>query len=544
MPTIETTLPSATELTGRSIIGFSRGKSGGAAFRAFDPQTGKTAEPEFTSASLDEVDQAVELAVAAAPEWAKAPGKIRAEFLRAIAAGLEKIADAIIDRAQLETGLPQGRFKSELARTCGQMRLFAEVVEEGSWVAARIDHAEPKRAPQPKPDIRSMLIPLGPVVVFGASNFPLAFSVGGGDTVSAWASGNPVIVKAHPAHPGTGELVGRVVADTVRSLRLPEGLFSLLFDSGVAVGQALVKHPDVKAVGFTGSLAGGRALMDLAASRPEPIPVFAEMGSTNPVFVLPGALKERGGQIAAGLYGSITLGGGQFCTKPGIVFLPQSDASQDLARDVEKRVSEAAPFTLLTSGIHKAFVRGLDERKKSAANLRVTAGNGSKVDGYRVNPAVIQTDVATFLSELELSEELFGPATLLVSHSNKSQALEAAAKLKGHLTATVHGTEQDFAEYADLISLLQTKVGRLVFNGYPTGVEVSHAMVHGGPYPATSDGRSTSVGTQAILRFARPVCFQDCPDVLLPQELKDANPLHIWRMVDGEMTRDSTTRPV
>jgi NADP-dependent aldehyde dehydrogenase len=544
MPAIDTTQHSATELTGRSIIGFSRGKQGGPGFRAFDPQTGKTCEPEFTSATVEEVDRAVELAVAAAPEWAKASGKVRAEFLRAVASGLEKIADSIIERAQLETGLPHGRFKSELARTCGQMRLFADVVEEGSWVMARIDRADPKRAPQPKPDIRSMLIPLGPVVVFGASNFPLAFSVGGGDTVSAWASGNPVIVKAHPAHPGTGELVGRVIADTVRSLGLPEGLFSLLFDSGVTVGQALVKHSEVKGVGFTGSLAGGRALMDLAAARPEPIPVFAEMGSTNPVFILPGALKERGGQIAAGLYGSITLGGGQFCTKPGIVFLPQGEASQDLAREVEKRVSEASPFTLLTSGIHKAFVRGLDERKKSAANLRVTAGNGDQVDGYRANPAVIQTDVETFLSELELSEELFGPATLLVSHSNKDQALEAAAKLKGHLTATVHGTEQDFTEYADLIAILQTKVGRLVFNGYPTGVEVSHAMVHGGPYPATSDGRSTSVGTLAILRFCRPVCFQDCPNELLPLELRDENPLQIWRMVDSHMTQETVVGPM
>src|SRR5579885_1300061 len=328
MPSTENLQQTGVELTGRSIIGFSSGKPGGIGFRAFDPQTGKPCEPEFTSASLEEVDRAVELAIAAAPDWARASGKIRAEFLRAIASGLEKVADAIIERAQLETGLPPGRFKSELARTCGQMRLFAEVVEEGSWVSARIDHADPKRAPQPKPDIRSMLIPLGPVVVFGASNFPLAFSVGGGDAVSAWAAGNPVIVKAHPAHPGTGELVGRVISDTVRSLGLPEGLFSLLFDSGVAVGQALVKHPKVKAVGFTGSLAGGRALMDLAAARPEPIPVFAEMGSTNPVFILPSALKERGGQIAAGLYGSITLGGGQFCTKPGIVFLPQGHASQ------------------------------------------------------------------------------------------------------------------------------------------------------------------------------------------------------------------------
>ncbi len=543
MPTMETTQRSATELTGRSIIGFSSGNSGGATFRAFDPQTGKPCEPEFTSASVNEVNRAVELAVAAAPQWASSSREVRAEFLRAVAAGLEKIASTVIERAKLETGLPEGRFKSELARTCGQMRLFADVVQEGSWVSARIDRADPKRT-LPKPDIRSMLIPLGPVAIFGASNFPLAFSVGGGDSVSAWAAGNPVIVKAHPAHPGTGELVGRVISDAVRSLGLPEGLFSLLFDSGIAVGQALVKHPDVKAVGFTGSLAGGRALMDLAAARPEPIPVFAEMGSINPVFILPRALQERGEHIVAGLYGSFTLGGGQFCTKPGVVFVPKTGASEELARKLGERVAEASPFTLLTAGIRTAFVHGRDERK-STGNLRITVGkNGDPDDGsYRVNPVVMETNAETFLANVELSEELFGPATLLVSHSNKAQVLEAASKLKGHLTATVHGTEEDFSEFADLISVLQTKVGRLVFNGYPTGVEVSHAMVHGGPYPATSDGRSTSVGTQAILRFCRPVCFQDCPNEFLPAELKDENPFRIWRMIDGEMTRDAVARP-
>jgi 2,5-dioxopentanoate dehydrogenase len=525
------------------MVGFSMGQHGGSTFRAFDPQTGSPLEPAFISTSREEVDRAVELAAIAAPVWGRAPGTERAEFLRAVASSIERIAEPVIERAHVETALPIGRLKNELARTCQQLRLFAEVVVEGSWVWARIDRADPNRTPVRKPDLRSMLRPLGPVVVFGASNFPLAFSVAGGDSASAWASGNPVVVKAHSAHPGTSELVGRAISDVVRSRRLPEGLFSLLFDSGISVGQALVKHPQVKAVGFTGSLGGGRALMDLAASRPEPIPVFAEMGSINPVFILPGALERRADEIVSELYRSFTLGAGQFCTKPGVVFLPHGRATESLIEKLEDQVSIAAPFTLLTAEIRNRFLRGREERKADPGLRTVVARNGDAVDGsYRAGPVLIETDIPTFLSKVELSEELFGPATLLVSHSNKAQLLEAASKLKGHLTATVHGTEEDLREFADVIEILETKVGRLIFNGYPTGLEVGHATVHGGPYPATSDGRSTSVGSQAIFRFARPLCFQDCPDELLPPELKDANPLGIWRMADGEMTREAITR--
>jgi 2,5-dioxopentanoate dehydrogenase len=531
--------PSAATLTGKSLIGFSMGECGGAAFRAFDPQTGRAAGPEFISASGEEVDRAVELAVAAASKWADASGRVRAEFLRATASGLENRIDAIAARAHVETALPMGRLTGEMARTCAQIRLFANVVEEGSWVMARIDRGDRLRTPAPKPDIRSMLRPLGPVVVFGASNFPLAFSVAGGDTVSAWAAGNPVIVKAHPAHPGTSELVGQIILDVVRSLGLPEGLFSLLFDSGTSIGRTLVKHPQVKAVGFTGSLAGGRALMDLAASRPEPIPVFAEMGSINPVFILPRALESRGEQIVAGLYASFTLGGGQFCTKPGVIFLPQLSGSENFVRRLEEQVLKAPPFTLLTVGIRDAFLRGRDEREGELAVRTIVSSKGDAADeSCRVGPVLMHTDIATFLSRTQLSEELFGPATLLVSHSNKKQMLEAASKLKGHLTATVHGIEEDLVEFAELISILETKVGRLVFNGYPTGVELGYAMVHGGPYPASSDGRSTSVGSEAILRFCRPVCFQDCPNEVLPQQLRDENPLGIWRMIDGQLTRE------
>jgi len=530
-------------LTGRSIIGFACGKGNGTLFHAFDPQTGHACGPAFTSADAEDIDQAVELAATAAPKWAKVSGTARAEFLRAIASRLATIAQPLIERAHLETALPEARLESELARTCHQLRLFADAVQEGSWVMGRIDRGDPKRTPTAKPDVRSMLRPLGPVVVFGASNFPLAFSVAGGDSVSAWASGNPVIVKAHPAHPGTSELVGQAISECVHSYGLPEGLFSLLFDVDITVGQTLVKHPSVKAVGFTGSHAGGRAVMDLAASRPEPIPVFAEMGSVNPMFILPRALEARGEQIVSGIYASFTLGAGQFCTKPGLVFIPEGNASENLMRHLETLVSAAAPFSLLTAGIRNAFVRACDDRRLRA-DLRTVIGDrdDQSHDSLGVGAALMKTDVKTFLSRPELSEEMFGPATLLVTHSDKAQLVEIASMLKGHLTATVHGTEQDFQEFVELIQILETKVGRLVFNGYPTGVEVCHAMVHGGPYPASSDGRSTSVGTQAIFRFSRAVCFQDCPDQLLPPELRNENPLGIWRMVDGAMTREAITR--
>jgi alpha-ketoglutaric semialdehyde dehydrogenase len=528
------------EIAGKSIVGFGSSGQGGSAFTAFNPQTGGPLEPSFYSATQADVDQAVELADRAAVVWRFSSGAVRGNFLRSVAAKLESVAEPTIQRAHLETALPLPRLQGELARTCTQLRMFAGVVEEGSWVMARIDRADPKRLPAAKPDVRSLLRPLGPVAVFGASNFPLAFSVAGGDSASAWAAGNPIIVKAHPAHPGTSELTGHAISESVRACGLPEGMFSLLFDSGIASGQALVRHPAVRAVGFTGSHAGGRALMDLAAARRDPIPVFAEMGSLNPVFILPRALAERGEQIAAGLYGSVTLGGGQFCTKPGLVFLPQGEPADGLLERLLAQVKQADSFCLLTAGIRNNYMRMSMERKnllglKTAGSEKISPGG----DSFAGAPAIMATNAHTFVENPELSEELFGPATLVVSHSGKSQLFEVVSRMKGHLTATVHGTEEDLQEFADVIRMLETKVGRVVFNGYPTGVEVGHAMVHGGPYPATSDGRSTSVGTQAIFRFSRPVCFQDCPDNLLPPELQSANPLGIWRMLDGQMTKDA-----
>jgi 2,5-dioxopentanoate dehydrogenase len=531
----------AARISGRSLIGARDGGGSGQALYATNPTTGQQLQPGFIPATAEEVDLAVRLASEAFAAFSRTSGRARGAFLRTTAAKIESIASEIVERAGFETALPQGRLQGETARTCAQLRLFADVAEEGSWVAARIDRAVPDRKPAPKPDIRSMLRPLGPVVVFGASNFPLAFSVAGGDTASALASGNPVIVKAHAAHPGTSELVGQMVRESVRECGLPEGVFSLLFGSGTQIGTALMKHPLVKAGGFTGSRTAGRVLMDVAASRPEPIPFYAEMSSTNPVFILPGALRERGEAIAAGLHASFTLGAGQFCTKPGMVFLQHGDDGRPFTDKLKQLMAVSTPFHLLTKAIHSSYDSALAGRKKDAAVTLVAEGPQAPAQtGYEVESALFEADAAAFLGS-DLDSEIFGPTTLLVRHSNREQVLEIARTLEGHLTATIQGTEKDLSDFSDLIAILESKVGRLIFNGFPTGVEVCHAMVHGGPYPSTSDGRSTSVGTRAIFRFTRPVCYQGFPDQSLPEELKNANPLGLWRMVDGQMTRQATS---
>lgn len=530
-------------LTGRSIVASppveTRALSEGTAFTAINPATGQALTPEFISATGTDIDRATLAAEEAFSDYGNLSGSAKAQLLRNIAAGLDAERQTLIERANLETALPPPRLDYEINRTANQLRMFAGVLEEGSWVNARIERAIPSRMPTPRPDHRSMLRPLGPVVVFGASNFPFAYSVAGGDTASALAAGNPVIVKAHPAHPGTSELVGQIVASAVRQANLPGGVFSLLFDNGIDVGVALVRHPRIKAVGFTGSLAGGRALMDIAASRPEPIPCFAEMGSTNPVFLLPGALLERGEQIANGLYGSITGGAGQFCTKPGLVFLPRRQ-SDEMYRKMRQFVSGTAPFTMLTRGIAAQFSESITKRREipGVHTVAITASAG-KAGGFTTSAALLAADTEVLAANPGLVDEIFGPTSLLVSYGDRKEILGAAEALHGHLTASVFGTEEDLAENRDLIAILERKAGRIVFNGYPTGVEVSHAIVHGGPYPATSDGRSTSVGSQAIFRFARLVCYQNFPDRALPEELQNSNPRGILRMIDGVATRDA-----
>ncbi len=525
-------------LTGLSLIAGQPGQPGGELFLGSHPLDGRALEPAFTSANPADLERAVEAAVTAAPVLAASSGNQRASLLRSIAAGIDAAAVQLVERAHLETALPpRPRLVGEVARTSGQLRLFAQLLEEGSWVDARIDTADPARTP-PKPDLRSMLRPLGPIAVFGASNFPLAFSVAGGDTASALAAGNPVIVKAHPAHPGTSELVAYIVSDAVSASGLPAGVFSLLFDAGFEIGAALVQHPAIRAVGFTGSFRGGRALMDLANARREPIPVYAEMGSTNPVFILPGALNERGPALAEGLHTSYTLGAGQFCTKPGLVFVPDAEASNNNARAFSTRLralAESSPaFSLLTPGIAAHYNR------QAAARQHLQPTRGASTDtGHAAQSALYEVTAQQFAEDHTLHEELFGPSTLVVhSSSTDPEALLAAARaLEGHLTATILGTEDDLRANPELLHVLESKAGRLIFNGFPTGVEVAHAMVHGGPYPATSDGRSTSVGTQAIFRFTRPVAFQGLPQAVLPPELQDSNPGNILRLYNGAYTR-------
>ncbi|HZZ40258.1 MAG TPA: aldehyde dehydrogenase (NADP(+)) [Acidobacteriaceae bacterium] len=528
------------ELAGLSLIAGVQMKKGGAQFRATNPATGQAIEPTYCSALAEDVDRAARAAQKAFVEWRHVSGVQRAHVLHSIAEGLDAATDALVARAQLESALPEARLRGETLRTSNQLRMFAQLIEEGSWVEARIHTAMPERTPLPRPDLRSMLQPLGPVAVFGASNFPLAYSVAGGDTASALAAGNAVVVKAHPAHPGTSELAGRIITESIRSCGAPEGLFSLLFDAGLEVGKALVQHPLIQAVGFTGSRKGGRALMDLAAQRPRPIPCFAEMGSTNPVFVLPGALRKQGMGIATGLFGSFTAVAGQQCTKPGMVFLPDQPEAEPLMTELRRLTAESTAATLLTPGIAASYRKSLDARRGARGiEMRETAVAQTSCG---VTAALLETEIEEFLQQPELSEEVFGPTTLVIRYGEREKMMQAAEDLEGHLTATVHGTEKDLAEFRDLIAILERKAGRVIFNGYPTGVEVSDAMVHGGPYPATSDSRFTSVGTPAVLRFARPVCYQGCPEAILPEELRDANPRGILRAVNGKQTREAIAR--
>ncbi len=527
-------------LTGFSIVDGkpleSSIESSGGSFHGVDPATGTKLEPACHFASLEDLNRAAKLAEQARAAYSRLPGHERARFLRHIATGIEAIGAEIVERAHRETALPEARLKGELARTVNQLRLFAQVVEEGSWANARIDPAQPERKPLPRADIRSVLRPLGPVAVFGSSNFPLAFSVAGGDTASALAAGNPVIVKAHSAHPGTSELVGQVVAASVRACGLPTGVFALLFGAGSELGAALVAHPAIKAVGFTGSLGAGRSLMKVAALRPEPIPCFMEMSSSNPLLVLPEALATRGTQVANGLFGSFTLGVGQFCTKPGLVYLPRNEAADALVATLKSLVEQSQASAMLTETISRNHHSGVAARKQNSAVETLAEGAAGSGGSYAA-PALFEVSGSQMLRSPELAHEIFGPSTLVIRYENRAELLALLNAVEGQLTATVHGTDADIAANADLMAILERKAGRLLVNGFPTGVEVCHAMVHGGPFPATSESRMTSVGTQAIYRFVRPVCYQDFPQAALPDELKNENPLGIWRLVDGEFTR-------
>ena len=521
------------DLHGKNFIGAELRFGRGGTYRGVDAASGKELEPPFGEATDADVDAAGRLAAEAFEEYRRNSTGERAKFLRAIGSGIEALGEELVDRANRETALGVERLRGERGRTVAQLRMFADLIEKGSWVDARIDRTNPDRKPVPKPDVRRMKVPIGPVAVFGASNFPLAFSAAGGDTASALAAGCTVVVKAHPAHPGTSEMVAGAIAKAAREADVPPGVFSMLHGRKPELSLALVRHPSIEAVGFTGSLKAGRALFDAAAARPRPIPVHAEMGSLNPLFLLPGAAAERGRLIAEGLRQSVTLGVGQFCTKPGVVVAMDDEASRRFVATASELWQAAPPGTMLHAGIRGAFVEGA-RRLGEVAGVTTAAAAPA---GSQATPTLFVTDAATFEKHEHLREELFGPATLVVLSPDRDQMLGIARQLSGHLTATIHGTEEDLRRFPDLIDVLQSKVGRLVFNGFPTGVEVCQSMHHGGPYPATTDVRFTSVGTAAIERWVRPVCYQNFPQDALPEELQDANPRHIWRLVDGQWTR-------
>lgn len=526
---------SQTGLTGQMIIAGAAVRGSGKPINAFNPATGETLEPAYHYGDSSNVDAACAAAAEAFPIYRATTAEQRAQFLEAIAANIETVKDPIIARATAETGLPTARITGEVGRTTGQLRLFAAVLREGSWNHAVIDPAQPDRQPAPRPDIRQRSIPLGPVAVFGASNFPLAFSVAGGDTASALAAGCPVVVKGHDAHPGTSELVGRAITEAVAASGLPAGTFSLLFGFGPDLGTALVTDPRIKAVGFTGSRSGGTALVRAAAGRPEPIPVYAEMSSINPVFLLDGALTSRGADLGKAFVGSLTMGSGQFCTNPGLVIAidgPGLDTFVAAARDA-LAASPATP--MLTPHIASTFATGVDALSKEAELV----GRGAASDNEcACHAALFTTDAATLLKSETLQSEVFGASSLVVRCKDADEMAKVASSIEGQLTATVHADESDYDAAAHLLPALELKAGRILFDGWPTGVEVGHAMVHGGPYPATSDSRSTSVGARAIERFLRPVAYQDVPTSLLPSAIADGNPEKLWRRIDGRLTQD------
>lgn len=490
----------------------------------------------FTDATPVQIQNTVAEALKAFRSYRKVSSGRKAEFLLAIAEEMELAKTSIVSAAMDETHLPEPRIAGEFSRTTGQLRMFAALVKEGSWVDARIDTAIPDRAPAPKPDLRKMSVPLGPVVVFGASNFPLAYSTAGGDTASALAAGCPVIVKAHPAHEHTSSLVAGCVERAIQRSGMPSGVFGHLYGKSFEVGRALVLHPHVKAVGFTGSYMGGKALFDLANKRDEPIPVFSEMGSVNPVFILPGALKERPEEIAAQYAASITLSVGQFCTNPGLLLSVECDALQQFQSKLGSLISAQAPGTMLHPGIASSYSAKREEAlRQKGVELLAAAVEGTSEQGQ---PTLATVAIGEFIGNPRLAEEVFGPYSLLVRGSNVGELRNALGQLQGQLTISIIGNEEDFRQYSDFIEEVHEKAGRVIINGVPTGVEVCPSMHHGGPFPATTDSRFSSVGTDAIRRFVRPVCFQNFPQSLLPSELRDGNPMGIWRLVNSQWSKE------
>jgi alpha-ketoglutaric semialdehyde dehydrogenase len=522
--------------TGKNYIGNQLSAKGNKTYTTFNPELNTENETVFTEVSTEEIKEAVDLASKAFKEFRNTSGAKKAEFLNTIADEILALDDVLVKMYCSETGLPEGRAKGERGRTVGQLRSFANLVAEGSWVEATIDAAQPNREPMPKSDIRKMLIPLGPVVVFGASNFPLAYSTAGGDTAAAFAAGCPVLVKSHPMHAGTGALVASAIVKAAEKTGMPNGVFSNLNSSGIEVGQQLVSNPKVKAVGFTGSIRGGRALLDLAAKRAEPIPVFAEMGSINPVVILPKALENRQAEIAKTYSGSITLGSGQFCTNPGLLLGIKSDALSTFVHNLSQEIMDINPSCMLHPNIKKGY-NANKEKVVSQDHVRVTANYESDVENNYAQQAVVSVDGKTFLENATLHLEVFGPFSMVVQCEDTDELEQVIASLEGQLTGTVISDENEVSQYQAVIAALQNRVGRIIFNGVPTGVEVCESMVHGGPYPASTDSRFSAVGIASIKRWVRPFSYQDWPNEWLPEELQNENTLAIFRTIDGLRTK-------
>lgn len=518
---------------GHQLIGQTSYRGDQAAIEPVNPATGKRLEPDFPGASERDIEQACKLALEAFDEYRETSLEARASFLDTIATEIEALGSSLIERAVAETGLPKSRIEGERGRTCGQLRLFASVVRAGEWLDIRVDPALPDRKPMARVDLRQRQIPVGPVAVFGASNFPLAFSVAGGDTASALAAGCPVVVKGHSAHPGTSELVGRAIQQAAKTCQMPDGVFSLLFGAGNVIGKALVANSCIQAVGFTGSQRGGMALTSIAQQRRVPIPVFAEMSSINPVFLMPGAVAARASSIGKDYVASLNMGAGQFCTNPGLVIGCRGEDFDVFKQAAMDAVTRTDGQTMLTPDIHAAYTQGI-ERWSDHAAIKCLASGSQGTTPNSCQPHLFAASAADFLADEALQREIFGAASLIIECEGVEEMQRVASSLEGQLTATLHMDDDDLELAQSLLATLETKAGRILVNGWPTGVEVCHAMVHGGPFPATSDSRTTSVGSAAIRRFLRPVCYQNFPDALLPHALKEANPYKLNRLLDGE----------
>lgn len=526
-------------LSGHNFIGFEKKASGEKKLQAFSTVQQNDLPGDFVIATKEEIEEAVTKAAAAFEPYRQTSFAERANFLEAIAEEIMQLGDALIERCHLETGLPQARITGERARTVGQLRLFASLLREGSFVEAIIDTAMPDRTPLPRPDLRRMMLPIGPVAVFAASNFPLAFSTAGGDTASALAAGCPVVVKAHSSHLGTNELVADAIITAAQKSNMPDGVFSSLVGEGAQLGQQLAKHPQIKSIGFTGSFRAGMALLRAAVNeRDEPIPVYAEMSSINPVLVLPNKIKQDPAALAAQLSASITLGVGQFCTNPGLLFVLKDENTETFVQALAASLQQVPAATMLNKTICSAYHKERQQLLTEDGVTEVLRGE-EMPDEYKGSATLARTEAKIFIKNNALQNEVFGPASLVVVCEDAQDLKRALASLHGQLTGTVMGTPEDMLQFRDCVDVLVQRVGRMIYNGVPTGVEVSHAMMHGGPFPATTFAHFTSVGTEAIKRFLRPVCYQDCPPEYLPAALQDENPLRIMRKLNGELTRNA-----